>query len=286
MSARSSSRRAAPQFVDPATFTPYFFWKSPKRVNDTEEVVCEDVPLHEIAEQYGTPAYVYSSAAIRDAFRELHGGLSSVPHTLCFAVKSNGNLAILELLAKLGAGFDIVSGGELDRLAHIGVPGNRIVFSGVGKTREEIREALHYGTRKRAGASGILLFNVESAAELEVLLEESSRAARRGASTPAAAVRVNPDVAAGGHPHISTGRHDHKFGLDWADAKRLYLRHKNNRHVHWRGLSAHIGSQIVALDPFRAAFRRLAGYVKELREAGIDLKYLDVGWRPGNALHR
>src|SRR5277367_5491041 len=291
---RLTTRPPAPRtrevFCDPTTFTPHFTWKSQgeMRRHGRDEIYCQNVPLAEVAEEYGTPTYLYSGAAITDAYRELHRGLRGVPHTLCFAVKSNGNLAILERLAKLGSGFDIVSGGELYRLGQIGVPGKRIVFSGVGKTREEIREALQYRAGKRGGASttkgssrtanaGILLFNVESQAELEVLLEESSRASRRGIAAPATAIRVNPDVAAGGHPHISTGRHDHKFGLDWADARRLYLAHKTSKHIRWRGISAHIGSQIVSLHPFRDAFARLASYVKELRRAGVELKYLDIG---------
>ena len=289
---RRSAAQHAPAFVDPSSFTPHFAWKpqgkdrskSPRLASAAlAELFCEDILLSDVAEKYGTPAYLYSAAAIADAYRELDRGLRSVPHTLCFAVKSNSNLAILERLAKLGSGFDIVSGGELHRLGQIGVAGKRIVFSGVGKTREEIREALQYRvtkrrTRRSSGSSGgILLFNVESEAELEVLLEESSRAKRRGIVIPATAIRVNPDVAAGGHPHISTGRHEHKFGLDWFDAKRLYLAHKNSKHLRWQGISAHIGSQIVALDPFREAFARLANYVKELRNAEIDLQYLDIG---------
>jgi len=322
----------APASIDPSAFTPNFSWQPRRKTDDAprhqrrevrdhrhdvrndvrndarndapndarnaarEELFCERVSLTGVAETYGTPTYLYSGAAITDAYRELHRGLRGVPHTLCFAVKSNGNLAILERLAKLGSGFDIVSGGELYRLGEIGVPGKRIVFSGVGKTREEIREALQYRARKPGGPAsrnssrgavasegsgraggGILLFNVESEAELEVLLEESSRAQHRGIATPATAIRVNPDVAAGGHPHISTGRHSHKFGLDWADAKRLYFAHRNSKHIRWRGISAHIGSQIVALAPFRDAFARLTSYVGELRAAGIALRYLDIG---------
>jgi diaminopimelate decarboxylase len=273
--ARKRATKTASAFVDPATFTPHFAWKALAR--DRDEICCENVLLSDVAKTYGTPTYLYSVTAIDDAYRELDDGLRSVPHTLCFAVKSNGNLAILRRLVKLGSGFDIVSGGELYRLAQIGVPGKRIVFSGVGKTREEIREALLYRATNRSAARGILLFNVESPAELEILLEESSLARRRTGAAPSVAIRVNPDVAAGGHPHISTGRHDHKFGLDWADAKRLYLAYQNSKHISWQGISAHIGSQIIALDPFRVAFSRLASYVKELRAAGIDLRYLDLG---------
>jgi diaminopimelate decarboxylase len=258
-------------FVDPATFTPHFSWKkSPAQVH------CEGISLSDIAKSAGTPAYVYSQAAIGDAYNELAEGLGSLPHTLCFAVKSNGNLAILKYLAGLGGGFDIVSGGELEHLQRIGVPGKRIVFSGVGKTREEMREALRYRSAGR-GARGILLFNIESEAELAALLEEAARERRRGGAAPAVSIRVNPDVQAGGHPHISTGRHEHKFGLDWEQARRLYLAHRNSRDIQWRGISVHIGSQIVALDPFQRALRRLAAYVSELRRAGIQLDYLDFG---------
>jgi len=233
--------------------------------------------LAEIAEESGTPTYLYSRAAIEDAYQELHRGLGALPHTLCFAVKSNGNLSILKHLAGLGSGFDIVSGGELAQLRHIGVPGNRIVFSGVGKTREEMREALQYRAKTFAGHSGILLFNVESEAELDTLVEESAKQMKRGGAAPAVSIRVNPDVQAGGHPHISTGRHDHKFGLDWAAAKRLYLAHRAAKWISWQGISAHIGSQIVTTAPFRQALSRLAGYVRELRREGIPLRYLDFG---------
>ncbi len=242
-----------------------------------EEVACEKVFLASVAEEFGTPCYVYSSAAIKDAYFELDRGLGSVPHTLCFAIKSNGNLSILKLLAKMGSGFDIVSGGELEYLAHLGVPGNRIVFSGVGKAREEIRDALRHRGAKRGRRTGILLFNVESEEELEVLVEESARRVEKGGQAPAAAIRVNPDVQTGGHPHIATGRHDHKFGLDWLEAKKLYLLHRASKWIRWQGISAHIGSQITSLDPFRRAFGRLAGFVRELRAMGIEIRYLDVG---------
>ena len=270
----SSSRRL--EYVDPATFTPHFAWKKNRaRGGSAEEVVCEGVPLSAVALKFGTPTYLYSAAAIADAYGELHAGLGALPHTLCFAVKSNGNLSILNHLAKLGSGFDIVSGGELHHLQRIGARGDRIVFSGVGKDRHEIREALNY--RGRGGRAGILLFNVESEAELEILADEAARLAGRGGTAPAAAVRVNPDVQAGGHPHIATGRSEHKFGLDWSEAKRLYLAHRDSKWIRWQGISAHIGSQITTLVPFRRALGRLAGFVGELRRAGIDLRYLDVG---------
>src|SRR5712664_2209718 len=271
--------RARPlQLVDPATFTPHFSWrKSGGNSTGGESVWCERISLSEIAEKTGTPTYVYSQAAIGSAYNELVRGLGALPHTLCFAVKSNGSLAILKCLAGLGSGFDIVSGGELQHLQRIGVAGKRIVFSGVGKTREEMREALRYRATGRDGARGILLFNIESEAELAALLEESAREQRRGAAVPAVSIRVNPDVQAGGHPHISTGRHEHKFGLDWEQARRLYVAHRDSRDIQWRGISVHIGSQIVALGPFQRALRRLTGYVGELRRAGIPLEYIDVG---------
>src|SRR5258707_963726 len=278
MSGAAARQRKKLTFVDPATFTPHFSWEKSGSGSDAgESVRCESVSLSEIAEKAGTPTYVYSQAAIGDAYKELVAGFGSLSHTLCFAVKSNGNLAILKYLAGLGSGFDIVSGGELEHLQRIGVPGRRIVFSGVGKKREEMREALRYRPVGSRGSRGILLFNIESEAELAALLEESARERRRGAAVPAVSIRVNPDVQAGGHPHISTGRHEHKFGLDWEQARRLYVAHRDSRDIQWRGISVHIGSQIVALGPFQRALRRLTAYVGELRRAGIPLEYIDVG---------
>jgi len=281
MSAEPLRLNDEPAFVDPATFTPHFVWRKAAGGKGLEEVFCEGVAVEAVAKKFGTPTYLYSETAISDAYGELDRGLGDVPHTVCFAVKANGNLTILNQLAKLGSGFDIVSGGELEHLRRIGVPGNRIVFSGVGKSREEIRAALEYAARTQSRgkrkAKGILLFNVESEAELEVLLEEAARSTRHGNEPASCAIRVNPDVQAGGHPHIATGRYHHKFGLEWAEAKRLYLRHKDSRDLRWRGISAHIGSQIVSLDPFRSAFERIASYVRELQAAGIALRYLDFG---------
>jgi diaminopimelate decarboxylase len=265
-------------FVDPATFTPHFSWKAlPGKVQHGAEVICDGVSLVAIAGKFGTPTYVYSCSAIEDAYRELSSGLGSLPHTLCFAVKANGNLTILKHLAKLGSGFDIVSGGELLHLQHNGVRGDRIVFSGVGKTREEMREALGYRSTRRSARTGILLFNIESEAELEALLEESAGQQKRGAAPPAVSIRVNPDVQAGGHPKIATGRHEHKFGMDWDQAHRLYLAHRSSKYIKWRGISVHIGSQIVSLGPFRRALSQLSVYANELCKAGIRLRYLDFG---------
>ena len=273
MSAPGKARRGLP-YVDPATLTPHFSWK--KTGGRAREVFCEGVLLSEIARRYETPTYVYSRRAISDAFHEIDRGLTHVPHLLCFAVKANGNLSLLKLLASLGSGFDIVSGGELDHLGHVGIPGERIVFSGVGKTREEIREALHYRSNRRS-KPGILQFNVESPAELEILIEESSRLSSGRGRVPGVSIRVNPDVKAGGHPHIATGLQHHKFGVAWPEARKLYLAHRNTKAIRWQGISAHIGSQIVELAPFRRALQRLAGYLLDLRKQGIALNILDVG---------
>ncbi len=277
--ARSSARRPTPRAVDPASFTPFFSWRtSGGHASCGRGVFCEGVSLARIADSVSTPAYVYSRAAIETAFRDFDRALGRLPHTICYAVKANGNLALLELLARLGSGFDIVSGGELDRLRRIGVPGERIVFSGVGKTREEIREALRYRVGGRVGsAPGVLLFNVESESELEILAEEASRRAVQGAGPPGVSVRANPDVAAVGHPDISTVRHQHKVGLDWPQARRLYLKHRDSPWLVWQGISAHIGSQVTELGPFRRALRRLASHYRELVREGLPLRYFDFG---------
>lgn len=254
---QASSRSPLPFGADPARYTTGFSWRG-------NDVYCEGVPLQEIAARVGTPAYVYSSAAITGAYQKLDQALRQQPHTICYSVKANSNLSILRLLARLGSGFDIVSAGELFRLQRAGAETKSIVFSGVGKSREEIREAL----RARIG-----LFNVESAAELEMLASEASRA---GGAAPAA-IRVNPDVEAGGHRHIATGHHTHKFGIDWEHALPLYLQYRESRWIEWRGISAHIGSQILTLAPYRRALARLARYFRQLTDAGIPLRYVDIG---------
>jgi diaminopimelate decarboxylase len=264
---------------DPALDTPYFSYRT--RSNDAglrvREVQCDGVPLEGIAAAAGTPVYVYSRRSIEDAYRGLNRAFGSLPHRVCYALKANSNLSVLRILARLGSSFDIVSGGELERLRRIGEAGERIVFSGVGKTREEIRRAVHYRASGSGAKRGILMFNVESEAELEVLVDEAARSVRKGGPRVSAAIRVNPDILAGGHPHISTGHHHHKFGMGWRDARRLYTLHKDSRWIAWRGISAHIGSQILAVAPFRRAAARLASYVRELADAGIRLKYLDIG---------
>jgi diaminopimelate decarboxylase len=259
--------------VDPTSFTPEFEYRGRKQAGAA--LWCEGVALEELAREVGTPSYVYSRASIVKAYQRLDRAFHGVQHSLCYAVKANGNLSVLRLLAKLGSKFDVVSGGEMARLRKVGVRGASIVFSGVGKTREEIREALLY----RAGrdTAGIFLFNVESAAELEVLIEESARLGRTGEKRPAVSIRINPDVRAGGHAHISTGYRQHKFGVDWGEARRLYLAEKNSKWIAWRGISAHIGSQILSVEPFGTAIGRVVECVQELRREGISLHYLDFG---------
>jgi len=243
--------------ADPVGYTDGFSYRGSR-------LFCEGVAAEEIAERVGTPAYVYSQSSIERAYRRMDRAFGRLPHTICYAVKANSNLGILRVFAALGSGFDIVSGGELYRLRRIGVPGNRIVFSGVGKSREEIREALR---------ARILLFNVESPAELDLLAGEASRLCVRAS----ASIRVNPDVAAGGHPHISTGHHRHKFGVDWDAARKMYIQHRDSRWIEWQGISAHIGSQILTLGPYRRAVSRLAGFFRDLGREGIALRYLACG---------
>jgi diaminopimelate decarboxylase len=229
VSAATSHSRASRSagVVDPASYTPEFSYRG-------SQLYCEGVSIAAAAKRFGTPAYLYSRASIEQAFRRMDSAFGKLPHTICYAIKANSNLGILRVFAALGSGFDIVSGGELYRLRRIGVPGNQIVFSGVGKSREEIRE----GLRAR-----ILLFNVESPAELDLLVSEASKLRVRAA----ASIRVNPDVIAGGHPHIATGHHRHKFGIDWETARGLYLQYRDSRWIDWQGISAHIGSQILTL---------------------------------------
>jgi diaminopimelate decarboxylase len=283
MNSRSRSKKTLPRTgilnksLDPSRYTPQYAYRTHiRRASNSTALYCEGVSVERIAHAIGTPAYVYSRASIQSAFRVLDRAFGSLPHSICYAVKANSNLSILRVLVRLGSSFDIVSGGELDRLRRVGVSGGRIVFSGVGKTRDEIRDALRY-PGSRAGRGGILLFNIESAPELDLFLDEAARHVAAGGEKPSAAIRVNPDVLAGGHPHISTGQHHHKFGIDWLEARRLYLAHANSRAMVWRGISAHIGSQILSVAPYRRALSRLAGCVHDLARNGVPLEYVDIG---------
>ncbi len=225
---------------------------------------CEGVPIPRIANEVGTPAYIYSAPAMERAYRRLDTGLSGVPHKICYSVKCNSNQSVLRLFASLGSGFDIVSGGELYRLRRIGVGGEKIVFSGVGKTPEEMVEALRWR---------VLLLNVESEAELE----ELARQARRMRIPARVGIRVNPDIEATTHPHISTGTRAHKFGILWQEVPRIAKVISGDRWIRLCGLSCHIGSQILSLEPFRSALRCMRALFEQLRAKGMPLQYLDVG---------
>jgi diaminopimelate decarboxylase len=228
------------------------------------ELCAEGVPLSTIAERHGTPCYVYSRAAIEGAYRALDAALAGLPHLICYAAKANGNLAILDVLARLGSGFDIVSGGELARVAAAGGDPRKTVFSGVGKSEAELRAALD---------AGILCFNVESEPELE-RLDALARAAGRVAPV---SFRVNPDVDPRTHPYISTGLKETKFGVAWDEALPLYRRARGMRGVALRGIDAHIGSQITELAPYREAARKILDLCDQLAGEGIRLEHVDLG---------
>ncbi len=228
------------------------------------ELYCENVPLSKIASEVGTPCYVYSYATITHHFRVFDGAFSSVDHLTCFAVKANSNIGILHILGSLGAGVDIVSGGELYRALKAGIPAERIVYSGVGKTEEEIDFALR---------KGILMFNIESPEELATINE---RAGILGVKAPIA-IRVNPDVDPQTHPYISTGMKKNKFGIDVDGALREYKNAAKLENVEIVGVDCHIGSQLTELLPFVDALKRLKVLVDELKSEGINIKYLDLG---------
>ena len=224
----------------------------------------EGVPLSAVADAVGTPTYVYSSAAVRDRLSALTRALAPVPHLVCYSVKANGNLALLKLLAGAGAGFDIVSGGELARVRAAGGDPGRVVFAGVGKTRGEMADAL---------AAGVRLFNVESAEELALLDAVGREAGRRAPF----ALRVNPDVDAGTHRHISTGHGASKFGVPFAEARALYARARRMKGVQALGVDCHIGSQLTRVAPLRKAFGRVAELYRALKAEGHPLTHLDLG---------
>ena len=228
------------------------------------ELCAEEVPLSRIARQVGTPTYVYATATLRRHFRVLTGAFGGAPHLVCYSVKAASNLALLHLFAGLGSGFDIVSGGELARVLKAkGAPG-RVVFSGVGKTREEMEKAL---------SAGILLFNVESAEELEALDAVGRRMGRRAPF----ALRVNPHVDARTHRHIATALRTSKFGVPFAEARELYARSRRMRGVQALGLDCHIGSQLTDTAPVRTALEKMAGLYRQLCAEGHPLRYLDAG---------
>jgi diaminopimelate decarboxylase len=228
-------------------------------------VLCaEQVPLTDIATQFGTPCYVYSRAALADGYRQFEQALRDREHLICYAVKANSNLAILNLFARMGAGFDIVSGGELQRVLAAGGDAGKVVFSGVGKSLAEMRQALD---------AGILCFNVESAAELDRLNEV---AGSMGKVAPVS-LRVNPDVDAKTHPYISTGLKQNKFGVAYTEALVLYRKARTLPNLRITGMDCHIGSQLTETSPFIAAVEKILVLADALAAEGIRLEHLDLG---------
>jgi len=228
------------------------------------ELHAEEVPLREIAECHGTPAYVYSRATLERHWRAFDAAFADRSHLVCYAVKANSNLAVLNVLARLGSGFDIVSVGELERVLAAGGDPRRVVFSGVGKRADEMARALEVGIR---------CFNVESVPELARLEEV---AAAHGVQAPVA-LRVNPDVDAKTHPYISTGLRENKFGIDIAQAEDIYRRAADSAHLAVSGIDCHIGSQLTELAPFLDALDRVLELLGRLRDAGIAIDHLDLG---------
>jgi diaminopimelate decarboxylase len=229
-----------------------------------DTLYAEQASLADIAERFGTPCYVYSRAALTDSLRQFNDALQGREHLICYAVKANSNLAILNILARLGAGFDIVSGGELQRVLAAGGDTRKVVFSGVGKTAEEMRMALE---------ADILCFNVESSAELERLNEVAARLGK----VAAISLRVNPDVDAKTHPYISTGLKQNKFGVAYSEAIALYRKARGQSNLRITGMDCHIGSQLTETGPFVDAAKKILELVDALSGEGIHLEHLDLG---------
>jgi diaminopimelate decarboxylase len=228
------------------------------------ELHVEAVPLRRIAAEAGTPCYVYSRAALTDAYAQFSAAFAGRDHLICYAVKANSTLAVLDLFGRLGSGFDIVSGGELERVIAAGGAPEKVVFSGVGKSESEIRLALE---------AGILCFNVESEGEL-MRIDRIAGALDKSAPV---SLRINPDVDAGTHPYIATGLKQNKFGIPYAQAMALYQRAQRLANVAIKGIDCHIGSQLTDIAPIGEAFARIAELVERLAKAGIPLEHVDVG---------
>ncbi|HEX9111259.1 MAG TPA: diaminopimelate decarboxylase [Terriglobales bacterium] len=235
------------------------------RLSSGALLFCESVSLEALAKRYGTPLYVYSVATIRARIKAFQRAFRTVPCTLCYSVKANSTLGILRLIALQGAGFDVVSGGELERVLRVAPRTARsVVFSGAGKTVPEMELALK---------AGILLFNIESESELRTLAETAARLKK----SAQIALRVNPDVSAKTHPYISTGLHEHKFGVPIPEAKELYAHVARDRYLEVAGVSVHIGSQITEIASFQEALERVADLVRYLRKQGHEIRYVDAG---------
>jgi diaminopimelate decarboxylase len=239
--------------------------RAPGFLYRNQELFCERLPLSALAKKFGTPLYVYSAATIRERFRAFDRAFGRARHTVCYSVKANSNLAVLGLLRGLGAGFDVVSGGELARVLKVDrSAGKDVVFSGVGKTEAEIAAAL---------GAGILTFNVESESEL-ALLARIAASAKKAAQV---ALRVNPHIEAETHPYISTGLREHKFGVPIEQARELYTRIRGEKYLQAAGVSVHIGSQITDMEPFRQTMVRVAELVRQLTADGHRVRYVDAG---------
>ncbi len=228
------------------------------------ELYCEKVPVRKIVQEVGTPVYIYSSITLRNHYQAFDSAFAEIPHIVCFAVKANSNLSILRLFAKEGSGADIVSGGELFRALKAGIEPQKIVFAGIGKTGEEIAEALR---------SKILMFNVESPLELQKINEVAGKLGLKAR----VALRVNPDIDPKTHPYISTGLKKSKFGIDIKRALQEYQLASALPHIEIVGIHKHIGSQITEVGPFVAAMEKILDLVARLKESGIEIKYLDAG---------
>jgi len=229
-----------------------------------ERLFCEEVALDALADQFGTPLYVYSQSFLEEQYLLFKRGFDGIGHLVCYAVKANSNQAILRLFHRLGAGFDIVSGGELRRALRAGGNPRKMVFSGVGKSLDEIDLAL---------SSGILQFNIESATEMDRLRSRAQALGRMAAFS----IRVNPDVDPKTHPYIATGLKEHKFGVSKENALRLYRKARRSPHLHPCGIGFHIGSQITKMEPFLTALDRILDMARALRPQGIDIRHLDLG---------
>jgi diaminopimelate decarboxylase len=233
-------------------------------IKKKDKFFVEDVCIESIIERFGTPTYIYSKQRIVDNFKNLESAFKNVDHLICFAVKANSNLAILNLLAKNGAGFDIVSGGELKRVIAADGDPKKIVFSGVGKTSEEIKLAIE---------NNILAFNIESEDEL-IRIQEIAKSLNKKASV---SIRVNPDVNANTHPYISTGLKENKFGVSEESALNLYKKAKTMDSILIKGIDCHIGSQITDLKPFEDSVKKLIALIDKLELEGIKIKHMDIG---------
>jgi diaminopimelate decarboxylase len=229
-----------------------------------DELYCEGIPLRKLAEAVGTPCYVYSHATLRQHFAVFDEAFAGVPHLICFSAKSNSNIAILNIIGSLGGGVDIVSGGELFRARKAGIPAERIVYSGVGKTEEEIDYAL---------TEGILMFNIESTQELEAINNRAKAFGRKARI----ALRVNPDVDPKTHPYISTGMKKNKFGIDINTAIKAYEQARSLDCIEILGVDCHIGSQLTEIAPFVDALQRLRTLIERLEKINIPIRYLDLG---------